>query len=154
MERYHAASVQSSRSQTLILRFISSSAIGISAMIENARLFASDSLLYGGGRSQRTTAMHGKLALYHPQYGVIPFAVSLLAIIWTTIFLTWIQTYLVADDVACRMKSLERTGRTRLSSVVMAPHRALTISTGHSGICRSLFPTRHTGQAPSVAPTW
>src|SRR5262245_34971248 len=41
-------------------------------MIENARLFASDSLLYGGGRSQRTTAMHGKLALYHPQYGVIP----------------------------------------------------------------------------------
>ena len=57
--------------------------------------------------------MHGKLALYHPQYGVIPIAVSLLAIIWTTIFLTWIQTYLVADDVACRMKSLERTGRTR-----------------------------------------
>ena len=92
MERYHAASVQSSRSQTLILRFISSSAIGISAMIENARLFASDSLLYGG-------AMHGKLALYHPQYGVIPIAVSLLAIIWTTIFLTWIQTYLGADDV-------------------------------------------------------
>ena len=43
--------------------------------------------------------MHGKLALYHPQYGVIPIAVSLLAIIWTTIFLTWIQTYLVADDV-------------------------------------------------------
>src|SRR5262249_22724513 len=40
--------------------FISSSAIGISAMIENARLFASDSLLYGGGRSQRTTAMHGR----------------------------------------------------------------------------------------------
>jgi hypothetical protein len=68
-------------------------------MIENARLFASDSLLYGGGRSQRTTAMHRKLALYHPQYGVIPIAVSLLAIIWTTIFLTWIQTYLVADDV-------------------------------------------------------
>ena len=68
-------------------------------MIENARLFASDSLLYGGGRSQRTTAMHGKLALYHPQYGVIPIAVSLLAIIWTTIFLTWLQTYLVADDV-------------------------------------------------------
>ena len=98
--------------------------------------------------------MHGKLALYHPQYGVIPIAVSLLAIIWTTIFLTWIQTYLVADDVACRMKSLERTGRTRPSSVVMAPHRALTISTGHSGICRSLFPTRHTGQAPSATPTW
>ena len=48
---------------------------------------------------QRTTAMHGKPALYHPQYGVIPIAVSLLAIIWTTIFLTWIQTYLVADDV-------------------------------------------------------
>ena len=48
---------------------------------------------------ERTTAMHGKLALYHPQYGVIPIAVSLLAIIWTTIFLTWIQTYLVADDV-------------------------------------------------------
>ena len=68
-------------------------------MIENARLFASDSLLYGGGRSQRTTAMHRKLALHHPQYGVIPIAVSLLAIIWTTIFLTWIQTYLVADDV-------------------------------------------------------
>ena len=39
------------------------------------------------------------MALYHPQYGVIPAAVSLLAIIWTTIFLTWIQTYLGADDV-------------------------------------------------------
>ena len=43
--------------------------------------------------------MHGKLALYHPQYGVIPIVTSLLAIIWTTIFLTWIQTYLGADDV-------------------------------------------------------
>ncbi len=43
--------------------------------------------------------MHGKLALHHPQYGIIPIAVSLLTIIWTTIFLTWIQTYLVADDV-------------------------------------------------------
>ena len=43
--------------------------------------------------------MHGKLALYHPQYGVIPIAVSLLAIIWTTVFLTWLQIYLVADDV-------------------------------------------------------
>ena len=43
--------------------------------------------------------MHGKLALYHPQHGVIPIAVSLLAIIWTTVFLTWIQIYLVADDV-------------------------------------------------------
>ena len=43
--------------------------------------------------------MHGKLALYHSQYGVIPIAVSLLAIIWTTAFLTWTQTYLVADDV-------------------------------------------------------
>ena len=42
--------------------------------------------------------MHGKLALYHPQHGIIPIAVALLAIIWTTIFLTWIQTYLVADD--------------------------------------------------------
>jgi hypothetical protein len=42
--------------------------------------------------------MHRKLALYPPQYGMIPIAVSLLAIIWT-IFLTWIQTYLVADDV-------------------------------------------------------
>src|SRR5215831_15194927 len=41
----------------------------------------------------------------------------------------------------------------RLSSVVMAPHRALTVSTGHSGICRSLFPTRHTGQAASATPT-
>jgi hypothetical protein len=68
-------------------------------MIGNARLFASDNFLYGGGRGQRTAAMHGKLALYHPQYGVIPIAVSLLAIIWTTIFLTWIQTYLGADDV-------------------------------------------------------
>jgi hypothetical protein len=43
--------------------------------------------------------MHGKLALYHPQYGVIPIAVSLLAIIWTTVFLTWLRIYLVADDV-------------------------------------------------------
>ena len=43
--------------------------------------------------------MHGKLALHHPQCGIIPIAVSLLTIIWTTIFLTWIQTYLVADDV-------------------------------------------------------
>jgi K+-sensing histidine kinase KdpD len=43
--------------------------------------------------------MHGKLVLYHPQHGVIPIAASLLAIIWTTIFLTWIQNYLVADDV-------------------------------------------------------
>jgi K+-sensing histidine kinase KdpD len=43
--------------------------------------------------------VHGKLALHHPQYGIIPIAVSLLTIIWTTIFLTWIQTYLVADDV-------------------------------------------------------
>src|SRR6516225_7166931 len=43
--------------------------------------------------------MHWKLALFHPQYGAIPIAVSLLTIIWTTIFLTWIQTYLVADDV-------------------------------------------------------
>src|SRR6516162_2438356 len=42
--------------------------------------------------------MHGKLALHQPQYGIIPIAVALLAIIWTTIFLTWIQTYLVADD--------------------------------------------------------
>ena len=42
--------------------------------------------------------MHGKLALYHPQHGIIPIAGALLAIIWTTIFLTWIQTYLVADD--------------------------------------------------------
>jgi hypothetical protein len=50
-------------------------------------------------RGQRTAAMHGKLALYHPQYGVIPIAVSLLAIIWTTVFLTWLQIYLVADDV-------------------------------------------------------
>jgi K+-sensing histidine kinase KdpD len=50
-------------------------------------------------RGQRTAAMHGKLALYHPQYGVIPIAVSLLAIIWTTVFLTWIQIYFVADDV-------------------------------------------------------
>ena len=33
------------------------------------------------------------------QHGVIPIAVSLLAIIWTTVFLTWIQIYLVADDV-------------------------------------------------------
>src|SRR5262245_42779892 len=55
--------------------------------------------VYGGGRGQRTAAMHGKLALYHSQYGVIPIAVSLLAIIWTTAFLTWIQTYLVADEV-------------------------------------------------------
>jgi hypothetical protein len=47
--------------------------------------------------------MHGKVALYHLQYGVIPIAVSLLAMIWTTIFLTWIQTYLVADDVQERM---------------------------------------------------
>src|SRR5262249_49849420 len=69
----------------------------ISAMIGNARLFASDNFLYGGGRGQRTAAMHGKLALYHPQHGIIPIAVALLAIIWTTIFLTWIQTYLVAD---------------------------------------------------------
>jgi hypothetical protein len=66
-------------------------------MIGNARLFASDNFLYGGG-GQRTAAMHGKLALYHPQHGIIPIAVALLAIIWTTIFLTWIQTYLVADD--------------------------------------------------------
>jgi hypothetical protein len=43
--------------------------------------------------------MHGKLALHQPQYGIIPIAVSLLTIIWTTIFLTWIQTYVVADDV-------------------------------------------------------
>ena len=43
--------------------------------------------------------MDGKLALHHLEYGVIPIAVSLLAIIWTTIFLTWIQIYLVADDV-------------------------------------------------------
>jgi K+-sensing histidine kinase KdpD len=55
--------------------------------------------VYGGGRGQRTAAMHGKLALYHSQYGVIPIAMSLLAIIWTTAFLTWTQTYLVADDV-------------------------------------------------------
>src|SRR5262249_16966571 len=31
--------------------------------------------------------------------GLLPRNSSLLAIIWTTIFLTWIQTYLVADDV-------------------------------------------------------
>jgi K+-sensing histidine kinase KdpD len=61
-------------------------------------LFASGSFLYGGERGQRTAAMHGKLALYYPQYGVIPLVVSLLAIIWTTIFLTRIQTYLVTDD--------------------------------------------------------
>ena len=29
-------------------------------------LFASDRFFYGGGRGQRTAAMHGKLALYHP----------------------------------------------------------------------------------------
>ena len=69
------------------------------AELNEVDLFASDSFLYGGERGQRTAAMHGKLAPYHPQYGVIPIAVSLLAIIWTTIFLTWIQTYLVADEV-------------------------------------------------------
>jgi uncharacterized protein DUF4118 len=55
--------------------------------------------VYVGGRGQRTAAMHGKLALHHPQYGIIPIAVSLLAIIWITVFLTWIQIYLVAGDV-------------------------------------------------------
>src|SRR5262245_4841226 len=98
MERYHATSVQSSRSRTDILRVISSPAIAF-LRCGNARLFASDNFLYGGGRGQRTAAMHGKLALYHPQHGIIPIAVALLATIWTTIFLTWIQTYLGADDV-------------------------------------------------------
>jgi K+-sensing histidine kinase KdpD len=50
-------------------------------------------------RTRPTDSSYARLALYHPQYGVIPIAVSLLAIIWTTVFLTWMQTYLVADDV-------------------------------------------------------
>jgi hypothetical protein len=61
-------------------------------------LMPSSTLLdeYGGGRGRRIAANARET---RTQYGVIPIVVSLLAIIWTTIFLTWIQTYLVADDV-------------------------------------------------------
>jgi K+-sensing histidine kinase KdpD len=43
--------------------------------------------------------MNGQLTLYRRQLGVVPAAVSLLTIIWTTIVLTWVKSNLVADDV-------------------------------------------------------
>jgi K+-sensing histidine kinase KdpD len=43
--------------------------------------------------------MNGQLALYRRKLGVVPVAVSLLTIIWTTIVLTWVKSNLMADDV-------------------------------------------------------
>jgi K+-sensing histidine kinase KdpD len=42
--------------------------------------------------------MNGRLALYRDQYGIVPVAVSLAAILWTTMVLTAVQSNFVADD--------------------------------------------------------
>jgi len=42
--------------------------------------------------------MNGRLALYRDQYGIVPVAVSLAAILWTTMVLTAVQSTLMADD--------------------------------------------------------
>src|SRR5262245_62084150 len=41
--------------------------------------------------------MNGQLTLYRDQYGIVPVAVSLVAILWTTIVLTAVQSNLMAD---------------------------------------------------------
>jgi len=42
--------------------------------------------------------MNGQLTLYRDQYGIVPVAVSLGAILWTTMVLTAVQSNLMADD--------------------------------------------------------
>ena len=42
--------------------------------------------------------MNGQLTLYRDQYGIVPVAVSLVAILWTTIVLTAVHSNLMADD--------------------------------------------------------
>lgn len=42
--------------------------------------------------------MNGRLALYRDQYGIVPVAVSLAAILWATMVLTAVQSNLTADD--------------------------------------------------------
>src|SRR5262245_5961957 len=42
--------------------------------------------------------MNGQLTVFRDQHGVVPVAVSLMAILWTTMVLTMVQSNLVADD--------------------------------------------------------
>jgi K+-sensing histidine kinase KdpD len=42
--------------------------------------------------------MNGQLTLYRDRYGIVPVAVSLVAILWTTMVLTTVQSNLVTDD--------------------------------------------------------
>ena len=42
--------------------------------------------------------MNGQLTLYRDQYGIVPVALSLVAILWTTVVLSAVQSNLMADD--------------------------------------------------------
>jgi len=42
--------------------------------------------------------MNGQLTVFRDQHGVVPVAVSLMAILWTTMILTTVQFNLMADD--------------------------------------------------------
>ena len=42
--------------------------------------------------------MNGQLTLYRDHFGIVPVAVSLVAILWTTMVLTAVQSNLMAED--------------------------------------------------------
>jgi len=51
-----------------------------------------------GGATAWPVAARVQLNLYRERYGIVPVLVSILAILWTTVVLTMVQSNLVADD--------------------------------------------------------